>query len=92
VVFVTHLFDLADGFYRERSEATLFLRAERPTGGDRTYKLTEGRPLATSFGEHLYREIFSAVPVSSAPVTGVRTPVTLAAACATWTGRPASPS
>jgi MutS domain V len=60
VFFVTHLFDLADRFHRDRSPATLFLRAERHPDGRRTFKLVEGEPLPTSFGEDLYRRIFGA--------------------------------
>ena len=58
VFFVTHLFDLAHGFHREGSDATLFLRAERQAGGRRTFKLRVGSPLPTSYGEDLYRRIF----------------------------------
>ncbi len=58
VIFVTHQFDLADSMYHEPAGSTLFLRADRPTKGERTYKVTEGRPLATSFGEEMYLEIF----------------------------------
>ncbi len=38
----------------------IFLRAERKTGGGRTYKLTEGEPLQTSYGKDLYRKVFEA--------------------------------
>jgi hypothetical protein len=36
----------------------LFLRAERLADGRRTYRLVEGEPLPTSFGEDLYKLIF----------------------------------
>jgi hypothetical protein len=36
----------------------LFLRAERQSDGVRTYKLLEGEPLQTSFGDDLYQSIF----------------------------------
>ncbi len=58
VFFVTHLYDLAISFRRLRRESTLFLRAERLPDGKRTFKLIEGEPLQTSFGEDLYRKIF----------------------------------
>ncbi len=58
VLFVTHLFDLADGFYREDLDTTLFLRAERGAEGARPFKLSEGRPLPTSYGEDSYRKVF----------------------------------
>jgi hypothetical protein len=35
------------------------LRAERLADGTRTFKLLEHEPLETSYGEDLYREIFS---------------------------------
>ena len=62
VFFVTHLFDLADGFYREQLETALFLRAEREPDGRRTFRLLEGEPLPTSYGPESYRRIFGAAP------------------------------
>ncbi len=61
VFYVTHLFDLAQGFYLAKSDAVLFLRAERLPDGRRTFRLVEGEPLPTSYGEDLYRRIFGAV-------------------------------
>ena len=58
VLFVTHMFDLADGFYRRRLDFALFLRAERGTEGARPFKLFEAEPLRTSYGEDSYRKIF----------------------------------
>jgi hypothetical protein len=58
VVFVTHQFDLADSLYAARSESSLFLRAGREGSGQRTYKITEGRPLPTSYGQDSYRAVF----------------------------------
>jgi len=58
VFYVTHMFALAEGFYRERSDSFLFLRAERLDDGTRTFRLLEGEPLPTSFGKDLYRQIF----------------------------------
>jgi DNA mismatch repair ATPase MutS len=58
VVFVTHLFDLADGLYRGGDGASLFLRAERGVDGARTYRIVEGEPLSTSYGEDVYRSVF----------------------------------
>ncbi len=58
VVFVTHLFDLADGLYRSDDGSTVLLRAERGPDGERTYRLAEAPPLSTSFGEDVYRRIF----------------------------------
>ena len=61
VIYVTHLFDLAQGFYLAKMDAALFLRAERLTDGRRTFRLVEGEPLPTSYGEDLYRRIFGTV-------------------------------
>lgn len=64
VFYVTHLFDLASGFYSAKGSSALFLRAERLADGRRTFRLVEGEPLATSHGEDLYQRIFGpgAVP------------------------------
>lgn len=58
VFFVTHLFLFAHGFYDKRIENTIFLRAERQNNGERTFKITIGEPLQTSYGEDLYHKIF----------------------------------
>ena len=58
VVLVTHLYELARNFYENNAGNVLFLRAERQDGGVRTFKLIEGKPLDTSFGEDLYKSIF----------------------------------
>jgi len=63
VFYVTHLFDLAQGFHRAKMQSALFLRAERLADGRRTFRLTEAEPLPTSHGEDLYRRIFGIVPV-----------------------------
>jgi len=63
VFYVTHLFDLAQGFHRAKMGTALFLRAERLADGRRTFRLIEGEPLPTSHGEDLYRRIFGTVPV-----------------------------
>jgi hypothetical protein len=57
VFFVTHLFDLADGFRRSRPETTRFLRAERAVDGTPTYALVPADPLPTSFALDIYRRI-----------------------------------
>jgi DNA mismatch repair ATPase MutS len=58
VFFVTHLYELAHGFYDKKKENACFLRAERQPDGGRTFKLGEGEPLQTSYGEDLYNRIF----------------------------------
>jgi DNA mismatch repair ATPase MutS len=58
VFFVTHQYEFANGFYRKRRNDAIFLRAERRPDGTRTFKLIEGEPLETSYGEDLYNDIF----------------------------------
>jgi DNA mismatch repair ATPase MutS len=60
VLFVTHLYDLSHGFLSDPPAPALFLRAQRASGGERTFKLVEGAPLPTSFGEDSYRRVFGA--------------------------------
>jgi hypothetical protein len=60
VFYVTHLFDLARRFYLAELDTALFLRAERLGDARRTFRLSEGEPLPTSYGEDLYRQIFAA--------------------------------
>lgn len=59
VLYVTHMFDLAISFYRTMNADAVFLRAERLADGARTFRLFESEPLATSYGEDLYKRIFS---------------------------------
>ena len=58
VFFVTHLYELAHRFSAKRTESAIFLRAERLADGTRTFKLIEGEPLETSYGEDLYANVF----------------------------------
>ncbi len=58
VFFVTHLYDFACSIRQSGLSGTLFLRAEREEDGRRSYRIIEGEPLPTAFGEDLYREIF----------------------------------
>jgi MutS domain V len=60
VVFVTHLYDLAERCYAENTATSLFLRAERRPDGRRTFRLIEGEPLPTSYGQDLYQHVFGA--------------------------------
>lgn len=60
VAFVTHQYEFAHGYEEKALPNVLFLRAEREADGSRTFKLREGKPLPTSFGEDLYRQIFQA--------------------------------
>jgi DNA mismatch repair ATPase MutS len=65
VGYVTHMFELADGLFRERSPGSLFLRAERLPDGQRTFRVVEGEPLPTSHGADVYRRVFGAPPGSA---------------------------
>jgi DNA mismatch repair ATPase MutS len=58
VFFVTFLFDFAQGIYQQKMDTALFLRAEREIDGKRTFKVIEGEPLSTGYGEDLYKKIF----------------------------------
>jgi DNA mismatch repair ATPase MutS len=58
VIFVTHMYDLASSYYDQQLDSALFLRAERQPDGRRTFKLKDGKPLPTSYGEDSYRRIF----------------------------------
>ncbi len=58
IFYVTHLYELAHGYYDSRKENAMFLRAERQADGGRTFKIIEGAPLETSYGEDLYNNIF----------------------------------
>jgi hypothetical protein len=71
VFFVTHMYDLARSFHAQQPGNALFLRAERKPDGRRTFRLTEGEPLPTSYGEDSYRRIFGAAgPAATAAGTG----------------------
>ncbi len=59
VLCVTHMYELAHGFYERNMGNALFLRAGRQADGVRTFKLIEGEPLPTSFGEDLYHRMFT---------------------------------
>lgn len=58
VLFVTHLYEFARGALETNAIGALFLRAERRPDGSRTFKLVEGEPLETSYGEDVYRLVF----------------------------------
>ena len=48
---VTHMYEFAHCFYERTMGNVIRLRAEREADGSRTFKLIEGEPLPTSFGE-----------------------------------------
>lgn len=65
VFVVTHLFDLADSLYKMGSPGYLFLRAPRQSGA-MPFRLMEGAPEATAYGEDVYRRIFGKEPAEVA--------------------------
>lgn len=58
VFFVTHLYEFANSLLEGGRENAIFLRAERQRDGLRTFKIVEGNPLQTGYGEDLYNRIF----------------------------------
>jgi hypothetical protein len=60
VVYVTHMYDLAQGFTAEHRADITSLRAERQTDGTRTFRIVEQAPLPTSYGADLYDRVFGA--------------------------------
>ena len=58
IFFVTHQYELAHGFYNLKMKNAFFMRADRKTDGERTFKVIEGRPLQTSYGKDLYHKVF----------------------------------
>ena len=59
VFFVTHLYEFAHIFFEKRMKDAIFLRAERKESGKRTFRVMEGEPLQTSFGEDVYEAVFN---------------------------------
>ena len=62
IFFVTHLYKFAHGFFDRKMEEAIFLRAERAADGTRTFRMVEGEPLETSYGEDVYRKVFAVEP------------------------------
>lgn len=59
ILFVTHQYDFAQSMHALGDPAYSFLRAERRPDGTRSFKVVEGEPLPTSFGQDLYARIFT---------------------------------
>ena len=60
IVFVTHMFALAEVLRHDAGASAVFLRADREPDGRRTFHLLPGTPERTSYGDDLYRRIFGA--------------------------------
>jgi DNA mismatch repair ATPase MutS len=67
VAVVTHLCELARRFFARGSLKALFLRADRAPDGARSFHLSEGAPLQTSYGVDLYHRVFGDEDLSSQP-------------------------
>lgn len=65
VFFVTHFYELSNGFYNRHNENAIFLRAQAEPDGARTFKILEGEPQLTSYGQDLYDQIFDSKSSSS---------------------------
>jgi DNA mismatch repair ATPase MutS len=57
VLFVTHLYGYAMGVYEQKSDDTLFLLAQRSSTGNNTYRMLEGPPFKTAYGQKLFQEV-----------------------------------
>lgn len=66
IFFVTHMYEYAHGFYDRGLRGIQFLRAQRESGGARSFRLEEGEPLKTGYGEDLYSKIFKPSDTASA--------------------------
>ncbi|MEM0138762.1 MAG: hypothetical protein QW100_03445 [Thermoplasmatales archaeon] len=58
VIFVTHIYELASQFLDRYSGDVRFLVAERLDTGERTFRIVEGVPTATSYADDLFGKIF----------------------------------
>jgi DNA mismatch repair ATPase MutS len=76
VLFVTHLYHFAHTVFVRRSDRLTFLRAERRADGTRPFKLIEGEPLQTSYGEDLYSAVFSGAGERKQTSTSMRNKAT----------------
>jgi DNA mismatch repair ATPase MutS len=74
IFYVTHLYQFSNLLWKESSEDSLFMAAERRSDGVRTFKLVPSEPSETSFGVDLYREIFKSL-IKALPVNdGAKAP------------------
>ena len=71
IFFVTHLYEFARGLFDSKMKGAVFLRAERQMDGSRTFRLVEGEPLQTSYGQDLYDEIFEGRKDTAKPLVSI---------------------
>ena len=67
ICFVTHLYEFARALYARKRASALFLRAERRPDGTRTFLITEGAPLQTSYGKDVFDRVFDRQESSARP-------------------------
>jgi hypothetical protein len=58
IFHITHLFEFANTYFEMQRKDVLFLRAKRKAAGKQDYRLIKGKPLKTSFGVDVFKEIF----------------------------------
>lgn len=63
VFFVTHLFEFANALFCRNPGNVLFLRAGREENGSRSFVISPGKPLRTSFGEDLFNGILGRINI-----------------------------
>jgi hypothetical protein len=80
VLFVTHLYEFAHRLFETKLPGATFLRAERKPDGTRTFRVVEGEPLETSYGEDLYDAVFEDRPGGTAQVIIRSAPASMSAA------------
>lgn len=59
VLFVTHNYEFTKHYFEKKPIYAFNLQAERLINGVRTFKIKEGKPLQTSFGEDLLQKVFA---------------------------------
>lgn len=59
VVFVTHLYTFARKLYAEKSPELLSLRAASNEDSTQKFKISEAKPLSTSFAKDIYQKVFT---------------------------------
>ena len=80
VFFVTHQYEFARSVYERYAGTVISLRAERLPDGTRTFRLVEGEPSQTSYGEDLYHSIFGTGGQAFAPLSPLAGPAEVTAA------------
>ena len=58
VIFVTHLYEFPQAFFKKHLKNCLFLEACRDISGKRTFQFNEKEPSGISYGQDLYKNIF----------------------------------